>query len=77
VSGRGEISPNRREISPNPGVARFASEILGDLQSPSPANRDADMTVIGSYDFYLVALSILVACFASYTALDLGGRVRV
>jgi PAS domain S-box-containing protein len=35
------------------------------------------MTVIGTYDFYLVALSILVACFASYTALDLGGRVRV
>jgi PAS domain S-box-containing protein len=35
------------------------------------------MTVIGSYDSYLVALSILVACFASYTALDLGGRVRV
>ncbi len=34
------------------------------------------MTVIGSYDSYLVALSILVACFASYTALDLGGRVR-
>jgi PAS domain S-box-containing protein len=35
------------------------------------------MNVIGSYDFSLVALSILVACFASYTALDLGGRVRV
>jgi PAS domain S-box-containing protein len=35
------------------------------------------MTVIGTYDSYLVALSILVACFASYTALDLGGRVRV
>jgi PAS domain S-box-containing protein len=35
------------------------------------------MTVIGSYDSSLVALSILVACFASYTALDLGGRVRV
>src|SRR3982074_3856017 len=35
------------------------------------------MIVTGTYDFYLVALSILVACFASYTALDLGGRVRV
>ncbi len=35
------------------------------------------MIVTGSYDSYLVALSILVACFASYTALDLGGRVRV
>jgi len=35
------------------------------------------MSIIGSYDFSLVALSILVACFASYSALDLGGRVRV
>ena len=29
----------------------------------------------GTYNPYLVALSILVATFASYTALDLGGRV--
>jgi PAS domain S-box-containing protein len=35
------------------------------------------MIVTGTYDPYLVALSILVACFASYTALDLGGRVQV
>jgi PAS domain S-box-containing protein len=34
------------------------------------------MTVIGTYDPYLVALSIAVACLASYTALDLGGRIR-
>ena len=34
------------------------------------------MTVIGTYDPYLVALSISVACLASYTALDLGGRIR-
>ena len=34
------------------------------------------MVVTGTYDPYLVALSILVACFASYTALDLGGRVE-
>ena len=33
------------------------------------------MVIIGTYDPYLVALSILVATFASYTALDLGGRV--
>jgi NO-binding membrane sensor protein with MHYT domain len=33
------------------------------------------MIVTGTYDPYLVALSILVAGFASYTALDLGGRV--
>src|ERR1700751_5230375 len=33
------------------------------------------MRITGTYDPYLVALSILVACFGSYTALDLGGRV--
>jgi NO-binding membrane sensor protein with MHYT domain len=33
------------------------------------------MVVTGTYDPYLVALSILVATLASYTALDLGGRV--
>ena len=34
------------------------------------------MVVTGTYHPYLVALSILVACLASYTALDLGGRVE-
>ncbi len=33
------------------------------------------MRIVGTYDPYLVALSITVACLASYTALDLGGRV--
>ena len=33
------------------------------------------MIVTGTYNPYLVVLSILVASFASYTALDLGGRV--
>src|SRR6266849_9632407 len=33
------------------------------------------MVVTGTYDPYLVALSILVACFASYTALDLSAHV--
>ena len=33
------------------------------------------MILAGTHDPYLVALSILVASFASYTALDLGGRV--
>src|SRR3984893_5627728 len=35
------------------------------------------MVVTGTYHPYLVALSILVASLASYTALDLGGHVRV
>jgi PAS domain S-box-containing protein len=34
------------------------------------------MTVIGTYNPYLVALSISVACLASYAALDLGARIR-
>jgi PAS domain S-box-containing protein len=34
------------------------------------------MTTIGTYNPYLVALSVAVACLASYTALDLGGRIR-
>jgi NO-binding membrane sensor protein with MHYT domain len=33
------------------------------------------MVVTGTHEPYLVALSILVACFASYTALDLSGHV--
>jgi len=34
------------------------------------------MTVLsGSYDYRLVALSIMMAMFASYAALDLAGRV--
>jgi NO-binding membrane sensor protein with MHYT domain len=33
------------------------------------------MVVTGTYNPYLVALSILVASYASYTALDLGGHV--
>ncbi|WP_262032314.1 MHYT domain-containing protein [Microvirga sp. Mcv34] len=34
------------------------------------------MTVVGTHDFELVALSIVLAAFASYTALDLAGRSR-
>jgi NO-binding membrane sensor protein with MHYT domain len=33
------------------------------------------MVITGTHDPYLVALSILVACFASYTALDLSAHV--
>src|ERR1700721_2613324 len=34
------------------------------------------MVVTGTHDPFLVALSILLACFASYTALDLSAHVR-
>lgn len=32
--------------------------------------------VVGTHDGWLVALSVLIACFASYVALDLGERAR-
>jgi NO-binding membrane sensor protein with MHYT domain/nitrogen-specific signal transduction histidine kinase len=35
----------------------------------------AAVNLIGSYNYWLVALSVLIAIFASYTALDLAGRV--
>jgi PAS domain S-box-containing protein len=35
----------------------------------------AAMNLIGSYNYALVALSVLIAMFASYAALDLAGRV--
>src|SRR5580704_14913695 len=33
------------------------------------------MPLVGSYDYRLVALSVLIAMLASYAALDLAGRV--
>src|SRR5579871_5414939 len=33
------------------------------------------IVLVGSYDYRLVALSVLIAMFASYAALDLGARV--
>ena len=35
----------------------------------------ADHLMRGSYDYRLVALSVLISVFASYAALDLAGRV--
>jgi PAS domain S-box-containing protein len=35
----------------------------------------SEIALIGSFDFRLVALSVLIAMVASYAALDLGGRV--
>src|SRR3954449_9012741 len=55
-------------------VQRDAPCSLVDQPSPTLLLEDP-MAITGTYDPYLVALSILVASFASYTALDLGGRV--
>src|SRR5712671_5058066 len=51
-----------------------AGQIRGPLV-PGPELGPIPMVVTGTHDPYLVALSILVASFASYTALDLGGHV--
>jgi hypothetical protein len=34
-----------------------------------------DLALIGSYDYRLIAVSVVIAIAASYVALDLGGRV--
>jgi len=34
------------------------------------------MAIVGTYDIVLALLSILIAIFASYTALDLAGRIH-
>src|SRR5712671_6721605 len=34
-----------------------------------------EAALVGSYDYRLVALSVVIAILASYAALDLGGRV--
>src|SRR6266852_9593242 len=34
-----------------------------------------DHVLLGSYDYHLVALSVVIAVLASYAALDLAGRV--
>ena len=33
--------------------------------------------LVGSYDYRLVTLSVIIATFASYAALDLAGRLTV
>jgi NO-binding membrane sensor protein with MHYT domain len=44
-------------------------------QDHDPRHAAIPMVVTGTFDPYLVALSLLVASVASYTALDLGGHV--
>src|SRR5438445_3093385 len=34
-----------------------------------------ELVMVGSYDYRLVVLSVVIAVLASYAALDLGGRV--
>src|SRR5262245_32080530 len=47
------------------------------LQEVNCKSRSPTMTTVaGTYDLHLVALSFAVACLASYTALDLAGRIR-
>ncbi|HEV2554458.1 MAG TPA: MHYT domain-containing protein [Bosea sp. (in: a-proteobacteria)] len=43
---------------------------------PVYANREYFVTLTGSHNSFLVALSLLIAVLASYAALDLAGRIR-
>src|SRR5260370_1367092 len=45
------------------------------FRAASGLNHMAAVNLIGSYNYALVALSVLIAMFASYAALDLAGRV--
>ncbi len=36
---------------------------------------DTTKTMVGFYDYHLVALSVLIAIFASYAALELAARI--
>src|SRR5580704_2831927 len=49
----------------------------GFWSSKGRAMASSDLIVVGSYDFRLVALSILIALLASYAALELAGRVTL
>ena len=57
----------------HPGNVRSMSRMVP--RSSLLRNGTIPMVLTATYDPYLVALSILVASFAAYTALDLGGRV--
>src|ERR1700751_1718761 len=67
-----------------PASVTTSTEIVGSIQYGSAAllfnvatgwSQMAAVNLIGSYNYALVALSVLIAIFASYAALDLAGRV--
>jgi NO-binding membrane sensor protein with MHYT domain len=69
IVGRADGSGDRNDV---PSPVKSAGASSTGLCSKIGA---VPMVVTGTYNPYLVALSILVAAFASYTALDLSGRV--
>src|ERR1700731_5143160 len=63
-------------MTPETGMMYLRVSIRGRLSTGLRSKtRTVPMVVTGTYNPNLVALSILVAAFASYTAFDLGGRV--
>src|SRR5256712_11066750 len=69
LTGRADGSVDR--IAVDSPLSRRTRHLL----VSGPKTGTIPMIATGTHDPYLVALSILVASFASYTALDLGGRV--
>ncbi len=53
----------------------MGSETTITLARAAAKHRDSDMRLTGSYSPLLVFLSVVVASAASYTALDLAGRL--
>src|SRR6202040_3495592 len=61
-----------------PGPITIPTESIGSIPTPVDliiASHMAAVNLIGSYNYALVALSMLIAMFASYAALDLAGRI--
>src|SRR6202040_1046241 len=61
-----------------PGPITIPTESIGSIPTPVDliiASHMAAVNLIGSYNYALVALSVLIAIFASYAALDLASRV--
>src|SRR5260370_30339018 len=60
---------NRRSFHQRTGLVPGCTGVQGRMANTGAVN------LIGSYNYALVALSVLIAMFASYAALDLAGRV--
>ncbi len=59
---------NRRSFHQRTGLVPGCTGVQGRMANTGAVN------LIGSYNYALVALSVLIAMFASYAALDLAGR---
>ena len=73
------------QVWAKPASVTVPTELMGSIPNGSAArpfsvatgwSQMAAVNLMGSYNYALVALSVLIAIVASYAALDLAGRVR-